>query len=415
MKSLVKLIALALFLGLVGFGTQKYVTANTATTGGAGAAPVPAPASSARPAGSSGGASASEKPSGAAAAAAPASSSTAPAPKPLVVRTITVARESVPFVVQATGTLRANESADITSESTGRIVSVEMPEGSEVKKGDLLFRIDSSEIAAEIKELNAQLAQARSDSERLTRLLSTQATSQIEVDRAKTEVDRLDAQLDLLKARLAKTEIRAPFDGRLGLRAISPGTWATPGLALTTLVDASTLKLDFKVPERHAKDVRPGMKLRFQIEAESDWREATIAVVDPTIDAATRSVIARATAPNPSQTLKPGAFTSIELPIEVRNSILVPAGSVVASARGNSVYIVADGGTAALRPITAGIRFPDRLQVVEGLKEGDQVITTNLLRMRQGSKLTIDTKSSAAPAAPAASETTPNAKVVKGS
>jgi membrane fusion protein (multidrug efflux system) len=230
--------------------------------------------------------------------------------------------------------------------------------------------------------LEAQLEQSRREEDRLASLLRSQAISQSALDEVATEVRRLRAQILLVKDAMVKAEIRAPFDGRVGLRRVSPGAWLTPGTLMTTLADVSTIKVDFKVPERYASSLPKDAVVRFRVEGVGGWNEARLVAVEPLLDQATRSVVARAVAPNPDSRLQAGAFVNVEVPLaRLTEGVMVPSEAIVPSARGLSVFLEQQGKVVS-RAVRVGVRTPDAVQVLEGLQPGDRVIASNLLRLR---------------------------------
>jgi membrane fusion protein (multidrug efflux system) len=286
------------------------------------------------------------------------------------------------YAIQATGNLVPAESVEITPEQSRRLSDVLVREGASVRKGDVLFRLDTSDLVPRLTELEAQLEQSRREEDRLASLLRSQAISQSALDEVATEVRRLRAQILLVKDAMVKAEIRAPFDGRVGLRRVSPGAWLTPGTLMTTLADVSTIKVDFKVPERYASSLPKDAVVRFRVEGVGGWNEARLVAVEPLLDQATRSVVARAVAPNPDSRLQAGAFVNVEVPLaRLTEGVMVPSEAIVPSARGLSVFLEQQGKVVS-RAVRVGVRTPDAVQVLEGLQPGDRVIASNLLRLR---------------------------------
>src|SRR5690606_3924293 len=190
------------------------------------------------------------------------------------------------------------------------------------------------------------------------------------------------AHIAALEVTLARTEIRAPFRARVGLRRVSEGAWITPDTVLTTLQDTSRIKVDFTLPERYAGAVAVGQPFRFQVAGRGADFEGRVIAVEPGIDAATRSVRVRGITDNPDGVLAPGAFASVEVPLErAGEGILVPAQAVVPSATGHAVYVLVDG-RAELREVAIGLRTRDAVEILRGLEPGEVVLTTNLLRLR---------------------------------
>jgi membrane fusion protein (multidrug efflux system) len=297
----------------------------------------------------------------------------------------TMVRETVP----ALGTLLANESVTIVAESSRRIAAVHVQEGALVQKGDLLFKLDDADLRAELKRLEGRVGLAVATEERQRELLAQKLVSQQEYDRARSELTANQGELEAVKVALAKTEIRAPFAGRVGLRRASEGAYIGPNTPLTMLQDVSRLKLDFTLPERYADEVRRGQAFSFRVEGRGETFKGEVAAVEPVIDTATRSLLVRGVVPNPQGFLTPGASASVDFEVQAGDGILIPSRALVPSIKGHSVFVVRDG-RAEERPVTIGLRTAERVQILAGLAPGDTVLTSNLLRLRAGVAVRID-------------------------
>jgi membrane fusion protein (multidrug efflux system) len=293
--------------------------------------------------------------------------------------------KSVPFAqtLSTVGTLRANESVTLVSELSRRLVKIHVAEGSEVAAGDLLFKLDDSDLVAELGEIDARLKLAESVKQRVTNLLPRKAISRQEFDSSTAAFDILVAGRNIKAVEVSKTEIRAPFAGRVGVRQVSEGAFVTPTTPLITLQDVSRIKVDFPLPERYAGEVKSGQKFTFTVAGNGQIFEGMVTVLEPAIDAATRSLLVRGLCSAPKGLL-PGGFAEVTLTLDgVANGFLVPSQAIVPSAQGQGVYLM-ENGKAKLQPVEIGIRTADRVQILRGLKEGDVVATTNLLRIRPG-------------------------------
>jgi membrane fusion protein (multidrug efflux system) len=305
---------------------------------------------------------------------------------PLRAETYVVTPRPVRDVVRTVGTLAANESVVLVAELSRRLVGVSVAEGSIVEAGALLFKLDDADLKAELGELAARRRLAASTHERQKQLLAfdQKALSQQAYDQAMSELEGVDAEIAALRVTLAKTEIRAPFRARAGLRHVSEGAWVTPETPLIGLQDTSRIKIDFSLPERHAGAVSVGQKFRFSVAARAEPVEGEILAIEPAIDAPTRSLRVRGIVENPDGVLLPGAFVSVEIPVEqVTAGVLVPSEALVPSVSGQAVYVLRDG-LAELREVEIGLRTEDAVEVRTGLAVGDTVLTSNLLRLRPG-------------------------------
>jgi membrane fusion protein (multidrug efflux system) len=282
-----------------------------------------------------------------------------------------------------------NESVTIVSESSRRVEAVHFREGALVRKGDLLFELDDDDLQAELARLEGRRSLAASTEARLRDLIGQGLVSQQEYDRAGSELRAIDGEIAAVKVSLARTRIRAPFSGHVGLRHASEGAYVTPQMTLTTLQDVSRLKLDFTLPERYADAVRPGLEFRFRVEGLGETFPGRLAATEPSIDPATRSLVVRGVAPNPGGRLTPGASASVEVDLGTNQGILVPARALVPSIKGHSVFVLKDG-RAEEREVTIGRRDAESVHVVAGLKPGETVLTSNLLRLRPGAPVRLE-------------------------
>lgn len=295
----------------------------------------------------------------------------------------TVATTTVSETVPALGTLLANESVTVVAESSRRVLEVHFQEGALVQKGDMLFKLEDADLRAELMRLEGRRGLSVATEDRQRELLGQKLVSQQEYDRARSELAAIQGEIETVKVALAKTEIRAPFSGRVGLRRVSEGAYINPNTALTTLQDLSRLKLDFTLPERYADEVRAGQVFSFHIEGRGESFSGHVTAVEPVIDSATRSLLVRGVVPNPQGVLTPGASASVEFEVQSGDGILIPSRALVPSINGHNVFVLREG-RAAEQPVTIGLRTAERVQILAGLAPGDTVLTSNLLRLRAG-------------------------------
>lgn len=297
--------------------------------------------------------------------------------------------KSEPFAqtVSTVGTLRANETVVLVSELSRRLVKIQVEEGSDVAAGDLLFKLDDSDLVAEIGEIDVRLTLATANKKRLDSLATRSAISQQEIDVSISELNLLQAQRKTKAVQIAKTEIRAPFAGRVGVRQVSEGAFVSPTTPLITLQDLSRIKVDFSLPERYSGEVRSGQKFTFSVAGNGRIFDGTVTVIEPAIDAATRSLLVRGLCLDPKGLL-PGGFAEVSLALDMQGAgFMLPSQALVPSPRGQGVYVITDG-KARLQTVRIGIRTDDRVQVLSGLNEGEVVVVTNLLRIRPGVEVT---------------------------
>jgi len=289
-----------------------------------------------------------------------------------------------------TGTVRANEYVDIVSEISGKISAIHFEEGGQVAAGDLLLKIDDSELLAERQRALYRVELAERAEARQKRLLEDGVISSENYDVALGELNVLRAGLRLIEAQLLKTEIRAPFSGVVGLRWVSPGSFLSPQTRIASLHDLDPVKLDFTVPEKYSALLSAGDEMAFAVEGSDRTFPGTIYAVEPSVDASTRSLRMRARCPNSDGTLVPGTFANVELVIRsVPDALTVPSIAVIPELGGKKVYVFADG-VAETRKVEAGIRTEDTVQITSGLSEGDLVIISGILQLQPGLEVELE-------------------------
>jgi membrane fusion protein, multidrug efflux system len=314
-------------------------------------------------------------------AAAPAARDTAPRVVP--VYTHRVLPQLLREQVTATGTLRAGESIDVVSEITGKVMALEFAEGAAVEAGDLLVKLDDSELRAQYERARHRVALARLEAERQQELFAAQSASQQALDAAVNEVRVLEAETNLIRAQLEKTELRAPFAGVIGLRYVSIGSLVTPSTRIASLQNLDELKIDFAIAERHMAHARSGASIMVNLVGREEPLRGEVYAVEPQIDANTRTIQLRARAENPGDVF-PGAFATIDLTLrEVPDALLVPATALVPGLNEQRVFVVVEG-RAESRLVRTGIRRPREVQLLEGIEPGAEVITSGQAQLQPG-------------------------------
>lgn len=303
----------------------------------------------------------------------------------LAVRVVEVRPEPFAPTITATGTLLANESVELVSELTRRLVRIHADEGSQVTKGQILFELDDDDLLARRGRLRSQRGLASRTLDRDDDLVQTGILSAEALDQSRTRVDDARAQADENEVALSKTRIRAPFAGTLGIRRVSEGAWVGPTVPLASLYDTSRLKLDFRVPERWAGSIAVGQEFRFRVAGSPTMHTGTVAVVEPQIEASTRSLLVRGIVSEPAG-LRPGQFASITIDSGSLDALFVPTFAVVPSERGHKVYVEREGVAHEVF-VELGQRTPERVEILSGLQAGDRVIVTNILRLRDGAEV----------------------------
>ena len=285
--------------------------------------------------------------------------------------------------IRSAGTLLANEEVDIVSKVSGKVTGVYFKEGSRVKKGDLLVKIYDDDLQAQLRRSEIQEKLLSEKLERQRVLLAKDAVSREAFDQLQTDYNVILADMNLLKVRIAETEVRAPFDGIIGFRYVSEGTYVQPSVKIAHLTDPSILKLEFAISEKYISEDLMGKKISFETEGYSDEFFATVYAVDYRIDETTRTIGLRARYNNSDGRLVPGMFASLTLITdEKQNALQVPTESVVPEANEKKIWVTRNG-RAALIPIVTGERTASMVEVVAGLSAGDTVLTTGLMQLRE--------------------------------
>ncbi len=291
--------------------------------------------------------------------------------------------------IDVSGSLLPDEETDLSFESAGKITAIYFEEGSRVKEGQLLAKINDAPLQAELRKLEAQLRLTQDRLFRQRALLEKEAVSKEAFQEAEANLSSLNAEIDMEKAEIARTELRAPFDGVIGLRQVSLGAYATTATTIATLTKTAPLKLEFNVPERYAGMLKPGAELEFTVEGDLTPRAAKVYATNSQVDTDTRTYTIRARYPNKSGELVPGRYVSINLTArEYPNAIAVPSTAVISEMGVDKVFLY-KGGTAQPVEITKGLRTDAEVQVVKGLSAGDTVITSGTMQLRTGQKVAI--------------------------
>lgn len=308
---------------------------------------------------------------------------------PLQVEAFVVTTKNLAENLEVPGTLMPFEETEIRPEISGRLVSMNIKEGDLVQKGDLLAKLFDEDLQAQLKKLQTQLEIAKKTLERQQGLLKIQGISQQEVDLSELQVNTIKADMDLVRVSISKTEIRAPYAGRLGLRNVSLGAYVTPTTLMTTLRQASQLKLDFTVPEKYSGLFTKGKSVGFTVAGGKRTFSASVLATEAAVAADTRTLKVRSVVSGNDPSLLPGVFAKVRLQLGGNEqSIIVPTRSVIPQAR-NKQVIVYKGGSPEFRTVETGIRDEDYVQVESGLSIGDTVLTTGLLAVRPDSKLVL--------------------------
>lgn len=307
-----------------------------------------------------------------------------PVQKALVVQTLIAAPQSLSADIEVPGTIMANETAEIHPEVSGRLVQLNIKEGTNVSVGALLAKLYDGDLQAQLRKLEVQLKIAEQTEKRQAELVKIQGISQQEYDLSLLGVLNLKADMDIIRESIRKTEIRAPFGGKLGLKNVSPGAYVTPASVLTTISQVSTLKIQFNIPERYGAQLKPGLPVSFSIDGTNKTFTATVIASEISIDENTRSLAVRALIKQQDPALIPGAFAKVKIVLGKNNeALMVPNSVIIPSGRKKQLYVY-EGGKAMMKEVTTGVRDSTNIQVLTGIKAGDTVITSAVLFLRPG-------------------------------
>jgi membrane fusion protein, multidrug efflux system len=305
--------------------------------------------------------------------------------QPIPVNVVEIRPEKLENNLSVTGTIMPNETVNLRTEISGLVKRISFREGEFVKKGTPLVYLNDDELRAQYDKLDFTRKLFESQENRQKQLLAKEAISQEEYDIVLNQFNTNLADLRLVEAQLNKTIVVAPFDGVLGLRMISEGSVIGTNDVIASIVNIDPIKIEFSIPERYANMVKVGSKIFFSNEAGGQEVEGTVYAFEPTIDAGTRTLKLRATSPNRNRNFLPGMFVRIKFVLGVEeNALMVPSQALIPELNGYKVYVVNSDSKVEERQVSIGTRTESEVQIVNGLKEGDLVLTTGVLQVRTG-------------------------------
>jgi len=288
-------------------------------------------------------------------------------------------------------TLISNEEVELRSEISGKITKILFKEGQPIKKGTVLIKINDAELQATLKKNLSKESLARDKEFRFKQLFNKSLTSQQEYDNALSELNSAEADVEYIKAQLDKTEIRAPFNGVIGLRSVSEGSYISPATKIATLQNINPVKVDFSVPQKYFSVVKEGKTILLKIGSTGKTYSGKIYAVEPKIDESSRTVQARAIIPNERGELTPGAYVEIDLVLqEITNAIMVPSEAIVPDIQGEKVFIYKNG-IAVPQIVTQNIRTENEVQITKGVSVGDTVIVSGIIQLKPNTPVKLKT------------------------
>ncbi|MCX6254937.1 MAG: efflux RND transporter periplasmic adaptor subunit [Bacteroidia bacterium] len=311
--------------------------------------------------------------------------------QPLNVSGFLIKPSRMSVLINQNGTLKPDEEVELSFETSGKIVGINFTEGTRVKKGDLLAKINDRPLQAQLQKLEAQKKLAEEKEFRQRSLLDKDAISRESYDQIVTELQTIEADINLIKARISETELRAPFDGIIGLRNISEGSYATPSTKISRLIKISPMKLEFSISERYADEVNIGFPVTFKVDGSNEIYKAVVYAVEPLIEFVTRSIVLRAYYPNKNEELKTGRYAAVTLQLsQIENAISIPSEALIPEMEGEMVFVYRKGKASSVK-VGTGLRTESLIQIVDGLKFGDTLLTSGILQLRQNLPVVLDT------------------------
>lgn len=307
-----------------------------------------------------------------------------PGAMPVPVEVLTVSASAVDDEILSVGTLRSNESVTVRTEVAGRVLKVGFTDGQTVGKGAMLLQIDDSVVKAELAQARAELELAKESLRRVEDLKQKNFVSASALDQASASRDVAQAKVDLVGARLQRFTLISPFAGTVGLRNITTGDYIKEGADVVTVEDLSSMRLDFRLPEKFNPKLRAGITLKATFEAFPGQEfPATVVAIDPQIDPAGRSTLLRARMPNARQMLKPGMLAKVVLSMGRRDTVvLVPEEAIVPQGGDTFIYRVIDG-KAAKTSVKLGLRNNGKVEILAGLAVGEQIVVAGQIRINR--------------------------------
>jgi len=306
--------------------------------------------------------------------------------KPAVkVDVIVAGNQDFPNLIEVNGTVLSNEMVELHPEVSGRLIYLNIPDGSKVEAGTILARINDADLQAQLEQQKAQLDLAKKNVQRLQTLLSINGVNQADFDAAVNLVTSLEANVKVVKAQIDKTVIKAPFSGTLGLRLVSPGAYVTSQTLIGTLQQIDKVKIDFTVPETYAALVKTGNDITVQSNESEKLVTAKVVALEPQINTTTRNIKVRAMLDN--GVIHPGSFVKVVLSQKAKG-ILIPTNAIIPDAMSNQVIVIKKG-VAEFRNVETGARTVNFVELTKGIEPGDSIVITGVLFVRDHKKVDI--------------------------
>jgi len=338
-----------------------------------------------------------------------------PAMPPMPVDVDVARRESVVDAVRATGRIEALQAIELRPDEQGRVTQLLFREGQSVAAGTPLVKVDDAMLKAQSERAKADRDLSNQQLERVRRLRAQNAASPADLERAEAAARSAEAGLALLELQVERTTVRAPFAGAIGQRFVSVGDYVTTGTRLLTLQTVNPQRAVIEVPERYAVRLKPGQTIEFTVASQATRTfRARVDFIDPVVQNESRTIVVKASAPNPNRLLKPGMFIEARLATATRaNAIVVPEDAVQPLRSANVVWAVVEG-KASRRVVQLGVRSAGVVEVISGVQAGETVVVGGLDRMGEGMPVAPRPRGQATPPATPADSAAKAAPPAKG-
>ncbi len=300
---------------------------------------------------------------------------------PVIVDVLIASPQVTSNTIEASGSVIASETTELRSEINGRLVYLNIPEGLRVQKGTIIARINDADLQAQLGKLNVQLDLANTTEQRYKKLLAIGGLNQADYDIAINQINSLKADINILNTQMAKTIIKAPFSGVVGLRKASPGAYVTPADVLATFHNVDKLKVDFTLPEEYANTIKKGSTVTVEIAGVNKQQtRAIILATEPQANTSTRSLLVRALLQNNNAT--PGSFVKVYINDgNDKKSVLVPSSAIIPEDK-DKILVVVKEGKANYVKVETGNRLAGNVEIIKGIAAGDSIVVSGVLFAR---------------------------------
>lgn len=308
---------------------------------------------------------------------------------PVKVSFVVAQKQSVSNTIQAIGNIMADEEVELHAETQGRVVKINFTEGSLIAKGKQLIKIYDGDLQAQLSKalVNKKL---KLDTEKRNKILLDKGAISTEAyEVSLTDLNATNADIELLKENIKHTEIIAPFSGKIGLKYISEGSFINSSTKIASMQKIDRVKIEFSIPERYISQVNVGTTVSFKVDGIQKKFNANIYAIEPKVDPVNRNVLIRAFCENNNGVLLPGLFAKIEVPLNNKEGVyLVPTQSIVPILKGQKVFVI-HGDSANEQKVEVAGRNDLNVEVINGLKNGDTVVVSGIIQMKQGTKVKV--------------------------